>query len=295
MILRTLSAIALTGATLTTAVPAAQADELIPGTAGARNVASLAGYAVWSQPDGGRYVLKVRSPAGEISTPSVRSFAAPPLVKVGSDAGVGAKRLVAVYPRCAGDSQVRGCDIHQLDLASGSERKAPGLATRAYSETAAAISGGNYAVVRRGGPKPGTYYVDPGRTVRRLTRALAYEVAYAGTRIGALERVGGGARLVVRRASGDGPALVKTGLAGFVSSLNATRYRMEFAEVGETGTQLFATNRTGSGEADTPIVLRPGSRVLSGADSVGLRTNAGHIGWATTPQGLVRLDPPVTF
>jgi len=78
--------------------------------------------------------------------------------------------LLAVYPRCAGRSTVRGCDVHALDVRTGVEEPVAGLASPAVSETAPGASGcaSASARARRPAAAPGTYGIDPrGRTVAR--------------------------------------------------------------------------------------------------------------------------------
>lgn len=286
---RTLPLLAAAGALLVPA--AAQADATLPGTAGAAEVAGLSGYAVWSQPDGDAFRLVVRKPDGTTSTPAVGAFATPPVVHLGTNALTGAKRLVAVYSRTGADGDADGVS---LDLATGKETPIPGFASRTYDETQVAVSGGSYVVVRRGGPKAGLVYRGSraGSPVRRLTTTVPREIAWGGGRVWTLERRDGKLRLVVRRPSGEGRALTRA-VPADASSLNATRYRAVFLAEGTA----FATNRIGgSGPAATGITARAGDRALpAGTTSIGIATNSGEAGWATTAQGVVQLVPRVRF
>jgi hypothetical protein len=56
--------------------------------------------------------------------------------------------VVAVYTRCTGGVFDQRCSVYELDLASGHERKVPGLSTRHASAKASTVWGGAYGFGR---------------------------------------------------------------------------------------------------------------------------------------------------
>ncbi|HYF25065.1 MAG TPA: hypothetical protein VD931_04940 [Baekduia sp.] len=281
------------------ALPAtAAADTALAPAPGGQNLTTVLGWAVWVQPgDDGAWRLVVRSPGGEVRTPGIPSFAVPVDPSGGTDiAGGLRKRVTAVYPRCEGRSTRRGCDIHELDLETGTERKLDRLATSQYSETAVARSGGTFAVVRRGGARPGLTAITRTRT-RRISRALPYEVAVNQSRVASIERGGiATRRIVIRRLSGEGPTVdVARGLAANVRHLVATRYRYGYTTFDGERTNFWMTGRI-SGRA-TSARVREGSRTFDGAVAGAelLPGNDQTFGLVLDGRFLGRLEPPVTF
>ena len=233
----------LTTAALAAALPpaAAGADSLVTAAPGAKALAGGGGYLAWSAPTpDGRWQLTVRAPGGTVSHPAVAAFARPVRVSIGSTAPYGAsRRLVATYARDG--------DAYELDLARGAETRLAALSTRA-EETLVAVGLGRYVVVRRG---LGTYSYGPGGRAVRLTKSVPSQIAMSQSRVASIE----GGRIVIRRLSGHGRALVAGRNLADPSSLWLTRYRAGYATyTGQAGAKLYGTRRfAGSGG---PYTLR---------------------------------------
>jgi hypothetical protein len=145
---------------------------LAPGTANADDVlatlpppqynsrlSAYAGHVVWSQyASPGSYVL-MRWHAGRVDRLPGRSRRVPFDLDLGPDAR---GRAVAVYSRCAGDNDLdralpdRRCDVYQLPLTGGRERRLRRISTSRASEYAPTIWRGTiaYASAARSGLKP---------------------------------------------------------------------------------------------------------------------------------------------
>lgn len=234
----------ITCALLAAAVPVAHADSLLVDAPGARNLAGGGGYLAWSAPAAGRWQLTIRRPDGTVFVPKIATFSRPAQPSLGSSGPIGPNRpLVAVY--------ARGGDVFELELKSGTERRLSRLSTSA-NETLAAINLGQYVVARQG---RGLYSVSREGRTRRLTRSVPSSVAMAQSRVASIEGSGSSRRVVVRRLSGKGRALVVGDRVTRAGSLWLTRYRAGYAT--SRPTQLYATRRfAGSGGPFTLSVVR---------------------------------------
>jgi hypothetical protein len=93
-----------------------------------------------------RYRLVVRS-NGVVADAPVRAFTnANPGIDLGPGKTPGS--IVAVYTRCSGDVFSERCAVDELDLASGHERRLPGLSTRHASASQPTTWAGVYAFGR---------------------------------------------------------------------------------------------------------------------------------------------------
>ena len=142
---------------------------LAPGTASADDVlatlpslqtgrlSAYAGQVVWSQQRSPNVNVLMRWRAGRVDRLPVRSRMMPFDLDLGPDAR---GRAVAVYSRCAGERvgvlPDRRCDVYQLSLTSGRERRLRRVSTSRASEFAPTIWRGNiaYASAARSGLKP---------------------------------------------------------------------------------------------------------------------------------------------
>jgi len=239
--MRTLTKTLITSAALGAALaPAASADELVTAAPGARHLAGAGGYLAWSSPaPDGDWRLTLRAPDGTISQPAVAAFAQAPRPAIGSVLQGTSKRLVAVY--------VRDGDVFELDLASAAERRLDRLSTAA-EETLVAVNYGRYVVARKGSRAGLFAYGRTGAAVR-LSARVPSEIAMAYSRVAAVEGTGSARRVVVRRLSGEGRALVAGRGLVAPNSLWLTRYRVGWATSNpQVGTRLYATKRfAGSG------------------------------------------------
>jgi hypothetical protein len=271
---------------------AAQADQLLVAAPGAVNVASAGGYAAWAQPVAGGaegFQLAFRAPDGKVTVHDGPAFAEAPVLDVGTDRLTGDKRVIAVFPRCEADGT--DCDVRRVDLTTGEEGDVPGLATAAYSEKAVAVSGGAYVVVRSRGKRNGVFFKNA-NGLKQLATNQPYEIAYGGGRVSTLYRHEGATRLALHRPSGEGRALVRTGIPQDAVHLTANRYSAGFT----SGATAFRTNRIGgSGPVATKLSLVEGSRGLpAGTTGVGA-DSSNELRYATTAEGLVQLSPRVRF
>ncbi len=270
---RRLAAVLGAGALLAAAWPAAaQADRLETAAPGAANLATAAGYQAWSapQPDG-THRLTIRRPDGTVLVPDIPAFGAPVDPALGTTLGVSpagndlaGRSFSAVYARCAGASATQGCDIFRYDIFRGVEERVDRLSTRTYSETAPSVSLGTWAVARRGGPRPGTYaYFSANGRLRRLTSTVALETAASPTRVAFTYRSSRGAGVQVRRASGEGGALVPVaGLSVVPRSVQVTRYRVGWLLPGADATRVFQTRRFAGSGGPFPLEVVEAPRTL---------------------------------
>lgn len=134
-------------------------------------LSAYAGHVVWSQyVSPGIYVL-MRWHAGRVDRLPVRSRKVPFDLDLGPDAR---GRAAAVYSRCADDNEAlpdRRCDVYQLSLTTGRERRLRRISTSRASEYAPTIWRGNiaYASAARSGLKPRLMLLRRGaRRPRRL-------------------------------------------------------------------------------------------------------------------------------
>jgi len=248
--MRSLTKTLITSAALGAALaPAASADELVSAAPGARHLTGAGGYLAWSSPTpDGDWRLTLRAPDGTVSQPGVAAFDQAPRPAIGSVLDGASKRLVAVY--------VRDGDPFELDLASGAERRLDRLSTAA-EETHVAVNYGRYVVARRGSRAGLFAYGRTGGAVR-LSAAVPSEVAMAYSRVATIEGTGSTRRVVIRRLSGKGRALVAGRGLVAPNSLWLTRYRAGWATSNpQVGTRLYATKRfAGSGGPFTLRVVR---------------------------------------
>src|SRR3954453_17489608 len=126
------------------AVPAsASADEAVAETARQTPLAAYGGWSAWSRTDaGGRYVLQLRSPGGDVRDAPLPSSSAPWDVSLGPDAG-GA--VTAVYRRC----RARGCDVDRLDVASGRTEPLRAVSSPSFDEATPGIWRSTVVFTRR--------------------------------------------------------------------------------------------------------------------------------------------------
>jgi hypothetical protein len=270
---RRLAAVLGAGALLGAAVPAAaHADRLETPAAGAANLAASGGFQAWSAPQAdGTHRLTIRRPDGTVLVPDIPAFGAPVDPALGTSLGINpagndlaGRSFSAVYARCAGASATQGCDIFRYDIFRGVEERVDRLSTRTYSETAPSVSLGTWAVARRGGPRPGTYaYFSANGRLRRLTSTVALETAASPTRVAFTYRSSRGAGVQVRRASGEGGALVPVaGLSVVPRSVQVTRYRVGWLLPGADATRVFQTRRFAGSGGPFPLEVVEAPRTL---------------------------------
>lgn len=288
MTARSLSLLAALGALA--AVPAAaSADTLLAASPGARHLATGGGYQAWSAPRGdGRFDLVVRAPDGTLSRP-VAPFGAPVHPNIGSDAFAAGRALLVVYSRCEGDSTIRGCDVHALDVRNGVERRVPALSTRTYSETAPSVKYGRWAFVRRGGGRrKGVHYWSAASGLRRLTPTLARETASSESRVAYTYNSSRGGGVAIRRLSGRGEPLIGTSRQRTVpNAVSLTRYNAAWLVVG----RAFQTTRfAGSGGPYASVTKPAGRDVPAGTVSLALGASI-RDALVLTGEGLVRPEP----
>ena len=168
--------------TLALAPSTASADDVLatlPSLQQGR-LSAYAGQVVWSEQITQGVNVLMRWRAGRVDRLPVRSRKSPFDLDLGPDAR---GRAVAVYSRCAGATAAlpdRRCDVYQLSLASGRERRLRRVSTLPRSEYAPTIWRGNiaYASARRSGLKPRLMLLRRGaRRPRRLpngTRVTAF-------------------------------------------------------------------------------------------------------------------------
>ncbi len=248
--MRSLTKTLFTAAALAGALaPAASADDLVAAAPGARHLTGAGGYLAWSSPTpDGTWRLTLRAPDGTVSQPDVAPFAQAPQPAIGSVLDGTAKRLVVVY--------VREGDVYELDLRTSSERRLEELSTAA-EETLVAVNYGRYVVAREGSRGGLFAYGRTGRPVR-LSAAVPEQLAMAYSRVATIEGTGSARKVVVRRLSGEGRALVAGKGLVAPNSLWLTRYRAGWATSNpQVGTRLYATKRfAGSGGPFTLRVVR---------------------------------------
>ena len=150
-------------------------------------LSAYAGQVVWSEQITQGVNVLMRWRGGRVDRLPVRSRKVPFDLDLGPDAR---GRAVAVYSRCAGDNAWgsalpdRGCDVYQLSLTNGRERRLRRISTLRASEYAPAIWRGNiaYASAERSGLKPRLMLLRRGaRRPRRLS---------TGSRVTAISHVG---------------------------------------------------------------------------------------------------------
>jgi hypothetical protein len=240
-------------AALAVTAPAASADTLLAPAPGGQNLAAGGGWLAWSAPaEGGGFKLVLRAPDGTVSEPTISRFGAPADPAIGSDRyAADGRRLLVVYSRCSGASATAGCDVYALNLATGAEEPVRPLASRLYSETAPSISSGAFTFVRRNaGRRQGVWYYRPGHSPRQVSRTLARETAFNGSRVAYSYNSSKGGGVIVRRVSGEGGALTATARNEEVPrSIGITRYQATWL----LGSRPWYTTRFGgSGGPHTP-------------------------------------------
>jgi hypothetical protein len=301
---RRLAAVLGAGALLGAALPAAaHADRLETAAPGAANLASGGGFQAWSapQPDG-THRLTVRRPDGTVLTPDIPAFGAPVDPSIGTTLAMGAqgnsladRGLSAVYARCEGDSATRDCDVFRYDLSREEESRVAALATPGASETAPSVNLGTWAFARRGGRRPGTYTYSARRDrLRRLTATVALETAVSPTRIAFTYRSSRGGGVQIRRASGEGRALVAAaGLQTTPVSVQVTRYRAGWLVPGADATRVFQTRRFAGSGGPHPLLVAEAPRTLpAGVTSATGDTSTLFRRYADA-QGIQVIDPPI--
>jgi hypothetical protein len=293
--MRTATVALLAATLLATGATAAGADTLVTAAPGARNLTANGGYQAWAAPAaGGRWRLTVRAPDGSVTTPPVADFGAPPRPQIGSTQfAASGRRLLAVYSRCQGASATAGCDVYAYDLAAGTERKIPQLASKSYSETAPSIELGRLAFVRRGGgPRPGVYYwaLGSSHAPKRLTSTLARETATNSTRVAYTYNSSRGGGLAVRLLSGHGSVLVPVSRQPVVPrSPLLTRYNAAWllADGHVQATRRFA----GSGGPFTLSVVDANRALPATTDSLGLKSDRTSAPFYLDAEGVKLADP----
>ncbi len=296
-LLRPTLAAAAAAAALVIPPPAAHADTLVQAAPGARGLASGGGWLTWAEPAAaGRWRLVVRTPGGQLRRPAIPTFGAVPDVDIGSGRpGRDLRRpLLAVYPRCAGRSTVRDCDVHALDLRAGAEAPVAPLARPGVSETTPDVVFGRYVVVLRGGSRPGLSTYDPARSparrLRRLTSFVAPDAGWYGGRVAYTRPVGRRFAVEVRTLAGSRPvqraALLHARPAAFMVQPSRVTWLARGAAY-----QTARTTRPGRGarlgavRADRPLP----------AGTAGLDPRERTVLHALTAEGLVRLAPRPRF
>jgi hypothetical protein len=260
------SILLLAGLATLAAAPAASADTTVTPAPGARNVAFAGGYTVWAAPAAtGGWKLVVRDPDGTVADANAATFGAPPDANIGSDRfAAGDRKLLAVYSRCAGTSDISGCDLYAYDLRAKTEARVDDLSTRTYSETAPAITFGTWSFVRRGGgTRKGVYVRTNSGGTRRISNVLARETQNNGSRVAYTFNSSRGGGVAIRRLSGQGPVYTPAVRQPSVPrSLALSRYQAAWL----VGEQVFSTTRfAGSGGPFTPTTVA--GRTIAGIDS----------------------------
>lgn len=265
---------ALAGAAIAPA--AAQADTTIVDTPGARNLAYAGGYTAWVSPaEGGRWKIVARAPDGSVGDLAIKTFGAPPRLVIGADAQ---RRLQLVYSRCLGTSLTEGCDVYTHALAgTGGEERVASLATARYSETAAALSMGQWTFVRRGNMEArlkGVFRLSPrSHQITRLSPRLARETVNNGSAYGFIYQSSRGAGIAIRPLSNRGSTYTPAvRLPEVPRSLQLTRYQAAWLQ----GDTVFSTTRfAGSGGPFTPTTV-PG-RQIPGIDSIAVGASTRNV------------------
>jgi hypothetical protein len=123
---------------------------------------------------------------------------------------------------------------------------------------------GTWAFARRGGERPGTYTYSARRDrLRRLTATVALETAVSPTRVALTYRSSRGGGVQVRRASGEGGALVAAaGLETTPVSVQVTRYRAGWLVPGDDATRVFQTRRFAGSGGPHPLFVAEAPRTL---------------------------------
>jgi hypothetical protein len=182
-----LRTVLLTAAALgASASPAAAAPTPIAQEQASFTVDAAGDAIAWSSLDPAtqRYRLKI-SRNGVVSVPAIPDRGRPFDVDLGPLAG---GSLGAVYSRCADDARQRGCDLHLLDLDTGSERRLDSVSSPTRSETLPSLDGDQVAFARAYGERSilytGPTTGEPG-SVRRPTPRVgaAREVEHSSGRL----------------------------------------------------------------------------------------------------------------
>jgi hypothetical protein len=159
--------VALSLATVAAAIApsVAVADSDISHDPTATGVSAFGGALVWSRKTtSGRHRL-VQLVDGAVRDAPVAPAAHP----FQADLGPGRRGgVVAVYSRCR--ANLGACDVFQLDLESGVERRVPAASRHACSETAPSVWKGTLAFAREGRCRAGLYMKRPGTRAIRLAR-----------------------------------------------------------------------------------------------------------------------------
>ncbi len=298
-----LAAVLGAGALLGAAVPAAaRADVLETAAPGAANLATSAGYQAWSAPQAdGTHRLTIRRPDGSVLTPDIPAFGAPVDPALGTTlatrpAGndLAGRSFSAVYARCEGSSTTEGCDIHRYDIFRDVEERVERLATRAYSETAPSVNFGGWAVVRRGGARPGTYsYSSFSDRLRRLTSTVALETAASAARLAFTYRSSRGYGVQVRNAAGTRVLVPASGLRDAPRSVQVTRYRVGWLLPGADATRVFQTRRFAGSGGPFPLEVVEAPRTLP----AGVTAAAGDASFLfrryVDAEGVKTIDPSI--
>jgi hypothetical protein len=201
--------ITITAAALALAAPAAASADVLAPYDGSQ-LAQFAGVQAWSQSQGDRYVLMIRS-GGRTAPARVGPQPVPFVVSLGEDA---ARRRLAVYPRCTRVSghQAR-CQLVAYDLTTRRERPIAGTHAPGASENAVALDRGILAYARRVG-KRSTILIKrlgsrrPARVAARVPAADSFVTGMALSRralsfsVDAFTQDPGESRLYVKPAGG---------------------------------------------------------------------------------------------
>jgi hypothetical protein len=224
-----------------------------------------------------------RAPDGTIRPARIAAFAALPDPSIGWTALTApARRLVAVYSRCAGSSATRGCDVFQYDLAGGTERRLTRLSTADGSETAPSIAAGSYAFARRGGPRSGTYTANRAH-VRRIDARVARETALTPTRV-AFRTADG---VVLRWFDGRHRRALADDLGVF--GVVITRYRVGWMQRAGHRTLAFMTDRV---NPTGRVTIRQAAHDLPASTQSAVADASGIVEYLGAT-GIKRADPPL--
>jgi hypothetical protein len=181
---RVIALLLLVAAAVAVVPASASADEAVAETARPTPLAAYGGWSAWSRTDaGGRYVLQLRSPGGDVRDAPLPSSSAPWDVSLGPDAG-GA--VTAVYRRC----RASGCDVDRLDIVSGRTETLRAVSSPSFDEATPAIWRSTVVFTRRirGCDVPYVKDVRSSAPSRRLLHARcvqtpAGQVSIRGSRI----------------------------------------------------------------------------------------------------------------
>jgi hypothetical protein len=166
---RLLVPVACVSALACVAASPAVADTVVDDDGTARNVSALGGALVWSRKEAKKDFRLVQMVDGEKRDAPVRGSRKPFDPDLGRDAK---GRTLVVYSRCS-----PMCDVFEMNLASGKERRIDAAARRRCAEISPSRWGSTLVFVREGGRacEPGLYARRGKRKPKRILRTREFE------------------------------------------------------------------------------------------------------------------------